>query len=114
MKTQNFCFPAIFQPSFKTINRRVISGAVRSTVMALTVVAFLLMNGCATEKPASLVKCVAPPLAADLRFQLGTVALVHDPKPAAFSFQKAAGQIDYASDRAGAAAGKMLATTTSD
>jgi hypothetical protein len=54
------------------------------------------------------------PLAEDLRLQLGTVALVPDVKPAQFSFDKAKGQIGYAADWAGTAAGNMLGTSTSE
>jgi hypothetical protein len=56
----------------------------------------------------------ARPLAEDLRFQLGTVALAPDAKPAQFSFDKAKGQIGYAADWAGSAAGNMLGTSTSE
>jgi hypothetical protein len=56
----------------------------------------------------------ASALAEDLRFQLGTVALAPDAKPAQFSFDKAKGQIGYAADWAGSAAGDMLRTTTSE
>ncbi len=56
----------------------------------------------------------AKPLAEDLRFQLGTVALAPDARPAQFSVDKAKGQIGYAADWAGSAAGSMLGTSTSE
>jgi hypothetical protein len=56
----------------------------------------------------------AKPLAEDLHFQLGTVALVPDSKPAKFSFDKAKGQIGCAADWAGTAAGNMLGASTSE
>ncbi len=56
----------------------------------------------------------SPPMAEDLRFRLGTVALRSDPIPAKFSFQKADGQIDYPGERAATAAGGLLGKSISD
>jgi hypothetical protein len=56
----------------------------------------------------------APSLSEDVRLRLGTVALSPDSRPAQFSFDKAKGQTGYASDWAGAAAGALLATSTSE
>jgi len=56
----------------------------------------------------------AKPLAEETRLRLGTVALVPDPRPAIVSFDKAKGQIGYAGEWAGTAAGNMLATSTSE
>ena len=56
----------------------------------------------------------AKPLAEHTRLRLGTVALVPDLRPANFSFDKAKGQIGYASEWAGTAAANTLGTSTSE
>src|SRR5512135_679397 len=77
-------------------------------------VELLLQCGCSTAGSTGMIVSDAQPLTEDTRLRLGTVALVPDPRPANFSFDKAKGQIGYASDWAGTAAGNMLAISTSE
>ena len=77
-------------------------------------VAFLLLSGCSTQRRPDIISGGASPLADDLRFRLGTVALVADARPAQFSFDKAKGQIGCPGDWAEAAAGNVLGTSTSE
>jgi len=58
--------------------------------------------------------CAVPSPPENLPFQLGAVALAPDSQPAAFSFQRADGQIETAGDLAGIAAGNLLNATTFD
>jgi hypothetical protein len=113
MKMHSFYFSALL-PSRQTIKCGPSPAAVPPLVLATTAVTLLLLSGCSTDKPAGVVAggTSAPP--EDLRFQLGTIALAADAKPAKFSFDKADGQIGYAADGAGTAAGNLLGTSTSE
>ena len=81
---------------------------------AAVAIALLLVGGCSTQKPAGVVGVGMSPLADNLHFHAGTVALAPDLTPAKVSFDKADGQIGDAADWAGTAAGNMLGTTTSE
>jgi hypothetical protein len=85
-----------------------------SLALTTAVVALLLIATCTTANAAGKVAGGVAPLADDLRFQLGKVALAPDPKLARVSFDKADGQIADAADAAGTAAGNMLATSGPD
>ena len=76
--------------------------------------ALLVQCGCSTPGSGGMTVSGAKPLAEDARLRLGTVALSPDLKPAKFSFDKAEGQVGYASDWAGAAAGNVIGTSTSE
>jgi hypothetical protein len=82
--------------------------------MAALAFALLLLAGCATRKSSGIVAVGAWPLADDVRFQLGTIALAPDSLPAKYSFDKASGQIKEAGEEAGAAAGRVLGICTPD
>src|SRR5882672_955527 len=70
---------------------------------------------CVAGQAAGIVQpASAPPLAADMRFQVGKIALVLDAKPATFGYTRADGQIERASDRAGTAAANILEITAPD
>jgi hypothetical protein len=77
-------------------------------------VALLFLGGCSMHNRAGVVAGGAAPLAEDLRWQLGTVALAPDTKPAQFSYDQATGQTADAADWAGTAAGEMLGTSTGE
>jgi len=76
--------------------------------------AFVCLIMGALAKPASYVRCSVPPLAEDLRPQLGAVGLVRNLRPASFSFDKAVGQVESAADRTATATGNLLGTHTSE
>ena len=114
MKTHRSCSLTIFRPLCRITQRRPGPASIPPLVLATAAVALLLLGGCSTHDPAGVVAGGASPLADDLRFQLGTVALAPDAKPAQFSFGKAKGQRGYAADWAGTAAGNMLSTSTSE
>jgi len=114
MKTACSCSFALLGPFGQTSSRGPLPAGVSPLGLATLAVALLLLGTGATHKPAGVVAGKASALPDDLRLQLGTVALVSDAKPAQFSFDKAKGQIGYAADWAGTAAGNMLGTSTSE
>ncbi len=113
MKTLSSYFLVPFQPWHQPIARMVTPTLAPSLVAAAMVASFLLAEG-GIQKAAAAVVGSAWTLGEDVRLRLGTVALAPDPKPAKFSFDKAKGQIGYAGEWAGTAAGNMLSTTTSE
>ena len=114
MKTNSSYSLVLFQPGQHNLKGGGGSVLAPSFVLTTAVVALLLMATCTTTNAASKVAGGVAPLADDLRFQLGKVALAPDPRPARFSFDKADGQIADAGDWAGTAAGNMLATSAPD
>ncbi len=111
MKTNSSYSPALFRALRQTSKGGVASVPSPSLVLATAAVTLLLLAECATAKSAGMVAGGVAPLADNLRFQLGTVALAPDPRPARFSFDKADGQIGYAAEWAGAAVGDLLHTS---
>jgi hypothetical protein len=114
MKTARSCSFAHSRPSCQTNSRGFAPTTVPALVLVTAVVTLLLLGGCSTAASTGMTVSSAKPLAEELRLQLGTVALVPDPRPAKTSFDQAKGQIGDAGDWAGTAAGNMLGTSTSE
>ena len=114
MKTNCSCSLKLTESLCPTNRRGLAPAAVTELLSMAAAVALFLHCGCSTAGSTGMTVSSAVPLAADTRLQLGTVALIPDPRPANFSFDKAKGQIAYAGEWAGTEAGNMLATSTSE
>ena len=114
MKETRSCSLVLPQPSSRQNIFGLPPNAGLVLLLTAAAIALLLLAGCSTRKPAGMTVAGASPLAEDGRVPLGTIALVPDPKPARFSYDKAKGQIAYASDWAGAAAGNTLGKSTGE
>src|SRR5438445_11021936 len=77
-------------------------------VAAASFGAVLILAGCATEKPEGGLTRSGNALTDASRFQLGTIGIALPKAPASVGFEKSSGRIDYADDRAGMVAQRIL------
>ena len=114
MKIRNNCLFSMPRLARAIASRSQLPNPALLSGLGIVGIALFLWPGVAVAKPAGIVNGGVRPLPDEVRSSLSTIALAREFRPAQFGFDKADGKIEYAWDRASAAAGDMLAKHTGE